>query len=94
MDGRKLGPSFLGHKDYGGLLETCRYYRLDQGEVENIREDTCQLVCACFEYTSLPFVGVRLPLVPQIAKFIFFVMIKMMSACFQSQIIRANGSNE
>ena len=43
MDGRKLGPSFLGHRDYGGLLETCRYYRLNQGEVENVSEDTCQL---------------------------------------------------
>ena len=29
----------LGHRDYGGLLETCRYYRLGQGEVENISED-------------------------------------------------------
>jgi hypothetical protein len=27
---------FGGHKDYGGLLETCRYYRLGQGEVENV----------------------------------------------------------
>ena len=31
---------FLGHKDYGGLLETCRHYRLGQGEVENVSEDT------------------------------------------------------
>ena len=43
---------FLGHGDYGGLLETSRYYRLVQGEVENVSEDTCQLFCACFEYTS------------------------------------------
>ena len=27
---------FLGHRDYDGLLETCRYYILDQGEFENI----------------------------------------------------------
>ena len=27
---------FLGHRDYGGLLETCRYYRLSQGEFENV----------------------------------------------------------
>ena len=26
----------LGH--YGGLLETCRYYRLGQGEVKNVIE--------------------------------------------------------
>ena len=35
--------NFLGHRDYVGLLETCRYYRLGQGEVENVSEDTCQL---------------------------------------------------
>ncbi|MEW3450088.1 hypothetical protein QOZ67_30985, partial [Pseudomonas aeruginosa] len=35
---------FLGHRDYGGLLETCRYYRIGQGEVENVSEDTYQLV--------------------------------------------------
>ena len=40
----------LGHKDYGGLLETCRHYRLAQGEVENVSENTCQLVNACSEY--------------------------------------------
>ena len=34
---------FLGHWYYGGLLEICQYYRLDQGEVENVSEDTCQL---------------------------------------------------
>ena len=32
----------LGHRDYSGLLETCRYYRLGQGEVENVSEDTCK----------------------------------------------------
>ena len=42
----------LGHRDYVGLLETCRYYRLGQGQVENVSEDTCQLVCECSEYTS------------------------------------------
>jgi hypothetical protein len=26
----------LGHRDYGGLLETCWYYRMGQGEVENL----------------------------------------------------------
>jgi hypothetical protein len=41
-----------GDRDYGGLLETCRYYKLGQGEVENDSEDTCQLVSACSEYTS------------------------------------------
>jgi hypothetical protein len=30
----------LGHQDYGGLLETGRYYRLGQGEVENVSEYT------------------------------------------------------
>jgi hypothetical protein len=25
---------FLGHRDYGGLLKTCRYSRLGQGEVK------------------------------------------------------------
>ena len=44
-----LGHSVLGHKDYGGLLETCRYYRLGQREVVNVSEDTCQLVRACAE---------------------------------------------
>jgi hypothetical protein len=28
----------LGHRNYGGLLETCRYYRLGQGE--HVSEDT------------------------------------------------------
>jgi hypothetical protein len=42
----------VGPRDYGGLLETCCYYRLRQGEVENVSEDTCQLVSACSEYTS------------------------------------------
>jgi hypothetical protein len=36
----------LGHRDYGGLLETCRYYRLGRGEVENVSEETCHLVNA------------------------------------------------
>ena len=27
---------FLGQRDYGGLLETCKYYRLSQGEVDNV----------------------------------------------------------
>ena len=39
--------SVLGHRDYGGLLESCRYYRLGQGHDENISEDTCQLVSTC-----------------------------------------------
>ena len=34
----------LGHRYYGGLLETRRCYRLGQREVENVSEDTCQLV--------------------------------------------------
>ena len=42
----------LGHRDEGGLLETCCYSRLGQGQVENVSEDTCQLVSACSEYTS------------------------------------------
>ena len=42
--------SVLGHRDYGGLLETCCYYRLSQGQVENVSEDSCQLVSACLEY--------------------------------------------
>ena len=29
----------LGHRDYGGLLETCWYYRLNQGHVEDVSED-------------------------------------------------------
>jgi hypothetical protein len=33
------------------LLETCRFYRLGQGEVENVSEDNCHLVRACSEYT-------------------------------------------
>ena len=37
---------FLGDRDYGGLLETFRNYRLGQGEAENVSEDTCQLVHA------------------------------------------------
>ena len=37
--------------DYnGGLLETRRYYRLGQGEVQNVSEDTCQLVSTFSEY--------------------------------------------
>ena len=40
----------LVHRDYGGLLETCRYYRLDQGEVENVSEGTWLLVSAYSEY--------------------------------------------
>jgi hypothetical protein len=42
----------LGHRNYGGLLETCRYFRLGQELVENVIEDTCQLISACSEYTS------------------------------------------
>ena len=42
----------LGHRDYGCLHETCRYYRLGQGEVENVSEDTCQLISTCVEYAS------------------------------------------
>jgi hypothetical protein len=42
----------LGHKDYGGLLETCMYYRLGLGEDENISEDICQLVSVCSNYMS------------------------------------------
>ena len=42
----------LGHRHYGGLLKTCWYYRLGQGEVENVSEDACQLVSACSQYTS------------------------------------------
>ena len=34
----------LGHRDYGGLLETSWYYRLNQGHIENVSEDTYQLV--------------------------------------------------
>ena len=34
---------FLGHRDYGGLLEICRYYRLGQGEVDDVSENICQL---------------------------------------------------
>ena len=44
--------SVLGHGDYGGLLEKCWYYILRQGEVENVSEDTCQMVSACSEYMS------------------------------------------
>ena len=33
----------LGHRDYGGLLDACWYCRLNQGHVENVSEDTCQL---------------------------------------------------
>ena len=44
--------SGLGPRDYGGLLETCCYYRLREGEVENVSEDTCQLVSTCAEYMS------------------------------------------
>ena len=29
-----------------------RYYRLSQGEVENVSEDTCPLLSACSEYAS------------------------------------------
>ena len=34
--------SVLGHRDNGGLLENVWYYRLRQGEVENVSEDTSQ----------------------------------------------------
>jgi hypothetical protein len=44
--------SVIGHMDYGGMLETCLYYRLRLGEVENVSEDNCQLVSACSEYMS------------------------------------------
>jgi hypothetical protein len=40
----------LGHRDYGGLLETCKYYRLGHAEVENVSEDTCQMFSTCSEY--------------------------------------------
>jgi hypothetical protein len=36
-------------EDAVDVLETCRSYRLSQGEVENVGEDTCQLVSTCFE---------------------------------------------
>ncbi len=35
-----------------GISTTCWYYRLGQGEAENVSENTCQLVSACPEYTS------------------------------------------
>ena len=41
-----------GHKDYDGLLETCVYYRLGQGEVENVSEHTCQLVSTFSKYVD------------------------------------------
>jgi hypothetical protein len=37
----------LGYRDYGGLIETCRYYRLGQGEVENVSKDTCTAENGC-----------------------------------------------
>ena len=45
----------IGHRDYGGLLETCRYYRLVRGEVENAYDcDTasqhCPFVVICVMY--------------------------------------------
>ena len=43
--------SVLGHRDYGDQLKTCWYYRLGQGEIENVSEDSCQLVSACSQYT-------------------------------------------
>ena len=49
--------SVLGHRDYGGLFETCWYYRLSQRQVENISEYTCHLLSACSEYTSRKSVG-------------------------------------
>ena len=36
----------------GGLLKTFWYYRLGQGEVENVSEDTWHLVSACSQDTS------------------------------------------
>ena len=52
--GNHLGRFTFTFLDTGtvGLLETCMYYILSQGEVENVSEDTCQLVRACSEYPS------------------------------------------
>jgi hypothetical protein len=50
--GSHVTLSVLGHRDYGGLLETYWYYILSQGLVENVSEDASQLVSACSEYTS------------------------------------------
>lgn len=32
------------------VLRHVEIYRLEQGEVESVRYDTCQLVCSCPEY--------------------------------------------
>jgi hypothetical protein len=40
-----LNPLYYCPVDVNGGL-------FGQGEVENVREDTCQLVRECFEYTS------------------------------------------
>ena len=45
-------PSLPWAQGLWGQLETRMFDRLGQGEVENVSEDTCQLIHACFEYTS------------------------------------------
>ncbi|XP_064815323.1 uncharacterized glycosyltransferase RBE_0706-like isoform X1 [Oncorhynchus masou masou] len=44
---RKRLTSVIANKEY-----ITKYYRLRQGEVENVSEDTCQFIRACLEHTS------------------------------------------
>uniref|UniRef100_A0A4W5PKT1 Chromosome 8 open reading frame 34 n=1 Tax=Hucho hucho TaxID=62062 RepID=A0A4W5PKT1_9TELE len=52
--------SVLEHRDYGGLLETCWYYRLSQGQVENPSPSHSNLSSSCCNPSPSCFTSVKM----------------------------------